>query len=90
MHLALPEIELTHFSLPFTDSSEAQLIRNPSSRYSKSVAELAARYKWCLTGTPLVNSLNDAFPYLRFIGMPKYGERDGKNRIRRFFKDFTD
>jgi SNF2 family DNA or RNA helicase len=39
-----------------------------------------------LTGTPLVNSLNDAFPYLRFIGMPKYGERDGKNRTRVFIR----
>ncbi|KAH8813735.1 P-loop containing nucleoside triphosphate hydrolase protein [Flagelloscypha sp. PMI_526] len=31
------------------------------------VADLNSLYRWCLTGTPIYNRLQDAYPYLRFL-----------------------
>ncbi|KDQ22579.1 hypothetical protein PLEOSDRAFT_1109681 [Pleurotus ostreatus PC15] len=46
---------------------EAQFVRNKTTRASRAVSELQATYRWCLTGTPIVNGLADAYAYLRFI-----------------------
>ncbi|KAF8340920.1 SNF2 family N-terminal domain-containing protein [Amanita rubescens] len=46
---------------------EAQNIRNRRTRMSRSVLELQTTYRWCLTGTPIINTLSDVYPYLRFI-----------------------
>ncbi|THU80036.1 hypothetical protein K435DRAFT_768393 [Dendrothele bispora CBS 962.96] len=48
---------------------EAQVIRNKRTRMSRAVTELTSTYRWCLTGTPIVNSLGDVYSYLRFIKM---------------------
>ncbi|TBU55696.1 SNF2 family N-terminal domain-containing protein [Dichomitus squalens] len=45
---------------------EAQFIRNRSTRCSRAVAMLRAKYRWCLTGTPITNTLADIYGYLRF------------------------
>lgn len=46
---------------------EAHFIRNRSTRVSKAVTKIDAVYRWVLTGTPVVNSLADLFPLLRFL-----------------------
>lgn len=38
-------------------TDESQFIRNRRTRASKAVAMLRAKYRWCLTGTPVTNSL---------------------------------
>lgn len=38
---------------------------------------LEAEYKWCLSGTPIINSLKDIYPVFSFIGHPKAGNPDG-------------
>ncbi|KAA1467021.1 hypothetical protein DENSPDRAFT_831976 [Dentipellis sp. KUC8613] len=45
---------------------EAQFVRNRSTRSSKSVAMLRAKYRWMLTGTPVTNSLADLYGLIRF------------------------
>ncbi|KAI0691058.1 SNF2 family N-terminal domain-containing protein [Cytidiella melzeri] len=45
---------------------EAQFIRNRTTRSSKTVAMLRAKYRWCLTGTPVTNTLADIYGLLRF------------------------
>ncbi|OSD03838.1 hypothetical protein PYCCODRAFT_205289 [Trametes coccinea BRFM310] len=45
---------------------EAQFIRNRGTRCSQAVAMLRAKYRWCLTGTPITNTLADIYGYLRF------------------------
>ncbi|KAL6299805.1 SNF2 family N-terminal domain-containing protein [Sparassis latifolia] len=45
---------------------EAQFIRNRSTRSSKAVAMLRAKYRWCLTGTPVTNTLADIYGLIRF------------------------
>ncbi|CAL1697769.1 unnamed protein product [Somion occarium] len=47
-------------------TDEAQFIRNRATRSSKAVAMLRARYRWCLTGTPVTNTLADIYGLLRF------------------------
>ena len=36
---------------------EAQFVRNRGTRCSKAVAMLRSKYRWCLTGTPITNTL---------------------------------
>ncbi|KAH9017389.1 SNF2 family DNA-dependent ATPase [Lactarius pseudohatsudake] len=45
---------------------EAQFIRNRTTRASKVVAQLRAKYRWMLTGTPVTNSLVDLYGLIRF------------------------
>ncbi|EIN08787.1 P-loop containing nucleoside triphosphate hydrolase protein [Punctularia strigosozonata HHB-11173 SS5] len=46
---------------------EAQTIRNRRTRVSRAVTSLQAERRWCLTGTPIINTLADAFGYLQFL-----------------------
>ncbi|KZT05039.1 uncharacterized protein LAESUDRAFT_656488 [Laetiporus sulphureus 93-53] len=45
---------------------ESQFIRNRATRSSQAVAMLRSRYRWCLTGTPITNTLADIYGLLRF------------------------
>ncbi|KAI0725557.1 P-loop containing nucleoside triphosphate hydrolase protein [Fomitopsis betulina] len=47
-------------------TDESQFIRNRRTRASKVVALLRAKYRWCLTGTPVTNTLADIYGFLRF------------------------
>ncbi|KAH6718269.1 SNF2 family N-terminal domain-containing protein [Leptodontidium sp. MPI-SDFR-AT-0119] len=46
---------------------EAQFIKNNAARTSLACQNLKSVYRWCLTGTPLLNRLEELFPYLRFL-----------------------
>jgi len=46
---------------------EAHLIKNPKTAVAKASFALNAEARWCLTGTPLQNSLDDIYSLLRFI-----------------------
>ncbi|CZS91311.1 related to protein RIS1 [Rhynchosporium graminicola] len=46
---------------------EAQSIKNNASRTSLACQNLVSVYRWCLSGTPLLNRLEELFPYLRFL-----------------------
>jgi SNF2 family DNA or RNA helicase len=47
---------------------EAHIIRNRGTRAAKAVWDLDSVYKWCLTGTLIVNGLDDVFSQLKFLG----------------------
>jgi hypothetical protein len=46
---------------------EAHAIKNNSARTSLACQNLKSVFRWCLTGTPLLNRLEELFPYLRFL-----------------------
>ncbi|KAJ3780230.1 SNF2 family N-terminal domain-containing protein, partial [Lentinula aff. detonsa] len=51
---------------------EAQGIRNQKTRVSRAVTGLQCKYRWCLTGTPVVNGLSDTYGYIRFLRIPPW------------------
>ncbi|KZT61691.1 hypothetical protein CALCODRAFT_479724 [Calocera cornea HHB12733] len=46
---------------------EAQVIRNRKTRASSAAARLHSTLRWCLTGTPIINTLSDAFSLMRVL-----------------------
>ena len=48
---------------------EAHHIKNRSSKTAKACYEIAAEHRWVLTGTPIVNRLEDLFSLVRFLGV---------------------
>lgn len=46
---------------------EAHYIKNRQSKTAKACYEIAARHRWTLTGTPIVNRLEDLFSLVRFL-----------------------
>ncbi|KAK8044967.1 hypothetical protein PG993_004991 [Apiospora rasikravindrae] len=49
---------------------EAHDIRNRNTRQFEVAASLAAQYRWCLTGTPIQNSLEDLGALVAFLRLP--------------------
>jgi DNA repair protein RAD5 len=46
---------------------EAHFIKNRQSKTAKACYEIAARHRWTLTGTPIVNRLEDLFSLVKFL-----------------------
>ncbi|GMH38240.1 hypothetical protein BSKO_06124 [Bryopsis sp. KO-2023] len=61
---------------------EAQTIKNANTRGSRAVAHLAAEKRWCLSGTPIQNSIKDLFSYFRFLRFKPYCELAEFNNMR--------
>ncbi|KAI0541607.1 hypothetical protein GGR58DRAFT_510699 [Xylaria digitata] len=55
---------------------EAHKIRNRSSDIFHATCEIRAENRWCLTGTPIHNSLDDYGSLLAFIGVPPFTTTD--------------
>lgn len=46
---------------------EAHCIKNPSTLVAKACCALKADCRWCVTGTPIQNSLQDVYALLKFL-----------------------
>ena len=55
---------------------EAQAIKNHLSQTSKAVRALEGRCRWLLSGTPLQNSVEELYPYFKFLRVKYSGSFD--------------
>ncbi|KAF1943560.1 hypothetical protein EJ02DRAFT_130800 [Clathrospora elynae] len=51
---------------------EAHTIKNRNAKSSKAAADLMAQHRLCLTGTPMMNSVDELYSLLRFLKMDPY------------------
>ncbi|KAF3003413.1 hypothetical protein E8E13_000292 [Curvularia kusanoi] len=50
---------------------EAQQIKNHQGRTSIACRALMAQHKWALSGTPILNNLEELYPYFKFLSVPQ-------------------
>ncbi|KAF9584408.1 hypothetical protein BGW38_006585, partial [Lunasporangiospora selenospora] len=55
---------------------EAHVIKNKDTKASKACACLAAHFRWCLTGTPVQNNVDELFSLIRFLRIKPYNDWD--------------
>lgn len=53
---------------------EAHLIKNAGTRTCKAVCSMQADRRWCLTGTPIQNSLEDVYSLLHFLRVENFND----------------
>jgi SNF2 family DNA or RNA helicase len=53
---------------------EAHSIKNPSAKGSQACFALRGRFRWCLTGTPIQNNLEELQSLIRFLRIAPYDE----------------
>lgn len=51
---------------------EAQCIKNPRTRTAVACHKLKATYRWCLTGTPMMNGVSELFSIVHFLHIKPY------------------
>ena len=51
---------------------EAQCIKNTNTQTSKAACELNATYRFCMTGTPMMNNVDELFALIRFLRIKPY------------------
>jgi SNF2 family DNA or RNA helicase len=63
---------------------EAQMIKNPKTMASHAAWALKARRRWCLSGTPIQNSVDDLYSYFKFL---RYEPYDKYSTFKQLIKD---
>jgi SNF2 family DNA or RNA helicase len=53
---------------------EAQCVKNKDTQASRAVHHINATYRWCLTGTPMMNGVSELYPLIRFLRIRPYCE----------------
>lgn len=53
---------------------EAHTIKNPHAKMSQAACALTAQYRWCLTGTPYQNTVDDVYSLVKFLRIPPFSE----------------
>ncbi|CAJ2504481.1 Uu.00g118750.m01.CDS01 [Anthostomella pinea] len=61
---------------------EAQCIKNANTKTAKAANHLKAQYRWCLSGTPMMNNVSELFSLIQFLRIKPYCNRE---RFRRTF-----
>ncbi|RHZ54205.1 hypothetical protein CDV55_100066 [Aspergillus turcosus] len=62
---------------------EAQCIKNRNTKSAQACCRLNSTYRWCMSGTPMMNTVEELQSLLKFLRIRPYSS------IERFNKDFT-
>ncbi|EEC76859.1 hypothetical protein OsI_15041 [Oryza sativa Indica Group] len=60
---------------------EAHTIKSPRTKAARAAYELTSHCRWCLTGTPLQNNLEDLFSLLCFLHVEPWGDASWWNKL---------
>ena len=55
---------------------EAQAIKNHKAHTSIACQAIMARYRWAISGTPIMNRIEELYPYFKFLRVPFAGSFD--------------
>ncbi|KAG9232327.1 SNF2 family N-terminal domain-containing protein [Amylocarpus encephaloides] len=67
---------------------EAHTIKNRNAKASLACCALRSEYRWCLTGTPMQNNLDELQSLIKFLRIPPYNDlREFKDSIDRPMKN---
>lgn len=61
---------------------EAHYIKNKAGKQTAACRRVKATYRWCLTGTPMMNSITEIFSLIIFLDIPPYNTWDAFKRVR--------
>ena len=61
---------------------EAQCIKNKDTKTSKACTKLRATYRWCLTGTPMMNGVLELYSLLNFLQIKPYCKWEQFRQVR--------
>lgn len=61
---------------------ESQHIKNDRSKSTEAACQLMSYHRWCMSGTPMMNSLEEIYPLFRFLRIVPYND---KKEFRRAF-----
>ncbi|RAL07409.1 DEAD/DEAH box helicase [Aspergillus homomorphus CBS 101889] len=59
---------------------EAQCIKNRKTKSAIACCNLNTTYRWCMTGTPMMNSVDELHSLLKFLRIPPYCNHDNFQR----------
>ncbi|KAK5109912.1 hypothetical protein LTR62_006401 [Meristemomyces frigidus] len=62
---------------------EAQCIKNKGTQSAKAAYTINAKYRWCMSGTPMMNGVDEFFSLVRFLRVKPYSVWE------KFRKDFS-
>ncbi|KAK3845402.1 MAG: SNF2 family N-terminal domain-containing protein [Linnemannia gamsii] len=61
---------------------EAHIIKNKNTKAALACASITATYRWCLTGTPVQNNIDELYSLIRFLNIRPYCDWDEfRNKI---------
>ena len=55
---------------------EAHTIKNRKAKMAMACCDLKAQYRWCLTGTPYQNNVDDVYSLIKFLRIPPFEDRE--------------
>lgn len=61
---------------------EAQCIKNRNTKAALSCCRLNATYRWCMSGTPMMNNVGELHSLLKFLRNRPYGDLEKFQRVR--------
>lgn len=64
-----PLFEITYHRIIL---DEAQIIKNKTTQAAIACCALKAEFRWCLSGTPIQNSLDELYSLIKFLRIPPY------------------
>lgn len=60
---------------------EAQCIKNKDTKAAQACCLLNSTYKWCMSGTPMMNGVHELYSLIKFLDIPPYNDSGRFNSV---------